>query len=72
MSLEWQCPICGKLFNSNRNLKLHEKRVHSDSNSKKAQSYSNAFKLEVLEKVKEVGIVAAQKLFGIPDNTIKG
>ena len=72
VSVQCQCPICGKLFNSNRNLKLHEKRQHSDSKSKKAQSYSNSFKLEVLEKVEEVGIVAAQKLFGIPENTIKG
>ena len=72
LTVQCQCPSCGKLFNSNRNLKLHEKRQHSDSKSKKAQSYSNSFKLEVLEKVEEVGIVAAQKLFGIPENTIKG
>ena len=67
------CPICGKLFNSQKNLRVHEKRQHSGvSKLKKTQSYSNSFKLEVLEKVKEVGIVAAQKTFGIPDNTIKG
>ena len=71
--VQCQCPMCGKLFNSQKNLRVHEKRQHSGvSKLKKTQSYSNSFKLEVLEKVKEVGIVAAQKTFGIPDNTIKG
>ena len=73
VSVQSQCPMCGKLFNSQKNLRVHEKRQHSGvSKLKKTQSYSNSFKLEVLEKVKEVGIVAAQKTFGIPDNTIKG
>ena len=73
VSVQSQCPMCGKLFNSQKNLRVHEKRQHSGvAKLKKTQSYSNSFKLEVLEKVKEVGIVAAQKTFGIPDNTIKG
>ena len=66
------CHICGKLFNSNRNLRLHERRRHSVSKSEKAQPFSNSFKLEVLERVKEVGVVAARKAFGIHENTIKG
>ena len=33
---------------------------------------SNSFKLEVLEKVKEVGVQGARKAFGIHENTIKG
>ena len=66
------CHVCGKLFNSNRNLRLHDKRQHSVSKSEKAQPFSNSFKLEVLERVKEVGVVAARKAFGIHENTIKG
>ena len=68
------CHHCGKLFNHSRNLRLHEKRQHSGGESKrqKGQTFSNSFKLEVLEKVKEVGVLAARKIFGIHENTIKG
>ena len=73
VSVQYQCHDCGKLFNSNRNLRLHEKRQHSGvSKIKKAQTFSNSFKLEVLEKVKEIGVVAARKHFDIHENTIKG
>ena len=68
------CHHCGKLFNHSRNLRLHEKRQHSGGESKrqKGQAFSNSFKLEVLEKVKEIGVVAARKHFDIHENTIKG
>ena len=65
------CHICGKLFNSNKNLRKHA-RNHDVIKLEKAQRFSNSFKLEVLEKVKEVGVVTARKVFGIHENTIKG
>ena len=65
------CHVCGKLFNSNKNLKRHA-RNHDVIKLEKAQRFSNSFKLEVLEKVKEVGVVTARKVFGIHENTIKG
>ena len=66
------CHVCGKLFNSNKNLRLHDRRRHNGSKLEKAQRFPNSFKLEVLEKVKEVGILAARKTFGIHEKTIKG
>ena len=65
------CHICGKLFTSNRNLRLHDIRKHNDSKLDKV-SFSNSFKLEVLERVKEVGVLAARKSFGINEKTIRG
>ena len=69
------CHICGKLFKYNRTLRKHNRR-HNVIKLEKAQTgpqrFSNFFKLEVLEKVKEVGVVAARKVFGLHVNTIKG
>ena len=71
------CHICGKLFNSNKTLRKHV-RNHDVMKSEKLEArrgqnrFSNSFKLEVLEKVNEVGIVASRKFFGIHENTIKG
>ena len=65
------CHICGKLFNSNKNLRRHA-RGHDVVKLEKPQRYSNSLKLEVLEKVKEVGVSTARKVFGIHENTIKG
>ena len=39
---------------------------------KRMDVYTNDFKLEVLEKVKEVGVIAARKAYGVHENTIKG
>ena len=66
------CHICGNLLTSNKTLRKHV-RNHNVLKSEKGQNrFSNSFKLEVLEKVNEVGIVAARKAFGIHENTIKG
>ena len=66
------CDVCGKVFNHRRNYRLHFKRRHLVPKARRAEKYSNAFKLEVLEKVKEVGIAAARKAFGVHENTMKG
>ena len=65
------CHICGKLFNSNKTLRRHVRKNHVGK-TEKAQRFSNSFKEEVLEKVKEIGVVAARKAFGIHESTIKG
>ena len=66
------CHICGNLLTSNKTLRKHV-RSHNVLKSEKVQTrFSNSFKLEVLEKVNEVGVVAARKAFGIHENTIKG
>ena len=69
---KFTCHICGKLFNSNKNLKRHVRKNHVGKPCEKVQRFSNSFKEEVLEKVKEVGVVTARKVFGIHENTIKG
>ena len=51
-------------------MRKHVKK-HSDSKPQR-KSFSNSFKVEVLEKAKEVGVAAARKAFGIHENTIKG
>ena len=69
------CHICGKLFNSNKTLRKHDRRhnvIRLEKAHTEPQRFSNSFKLEVLEKVKEVGVVAARKVFGLHVNTIKG
>ena len=66
------CHICGKLFNHNRNYRLHFRRQHMEPKVKRVDVYTNDFKLEVLEKVKEVGVIAARKAYGVHENTIKG
>ena len=66
------CHICGNLLTSNKTLRKHV-RNHDVLKAKKGQNkFSNSFKLEVLEKVNEVGVVAARKAFGLHENTIKG
>ena len=64
------CHLCGKLFGFERTLRKHVKK-HSDSKTQR-KSFSNSFKLKVLEKAKEVGVAAAREAFGIHENTIKG
>ena len=66
------CHICGKLFNHNRNYRLHFRRQHMEPKVKRVDVYTNDFKLEVLQKVKEVGVIAARKAYGVHENTIKG
>ena len=69
---KFPCHICGNLLNSNKTLRKHV-RNHDVLKAKDGQNrFSNSFKLEVLEKVNEVGVVAARKAFGLHENTIKG
>ena len=75
MSEKLPCDICGKLFNSNKTLKKHVRNhddVKPEKEEKTQKRFSNSFKLEVLEKVKDVGVQGARKAFGIHENTIKG
>ena len=67
---KYTCDTCGKQFGFNKNLKKH-KRSHTAVRNEVI--YSNKFKLEVLEKCKEIGIDETAKLIGIKDpKTIEG
>ena len=67
---KFTCDTCGKQFGFNKNLKKH-KRSHTAVRNEVI--YSNKFKLEVLEKCKEIGIDETAKLVGIKDpKTIEG
>ena len=67
---KYPCDTCGKQFGFNKNLKKH-KKMHTAVRSEVI--YSNNFKLEVLEKAKEIGIDETAKLVGIKDpKTIRG
>ena len=67
------CHVCGKTFNNTKNLGLHVSRGHDVLKREKVQTFSNSFKVEVLEKVAEVGVLAALKVFGnVHEATLKG
>ena len=67
---KYTCDTCGKQFGFNKNLKKH-KRSHTAIRNEVI--YSNKFKLEVLEKSKDIGIEETAKLVGIKDpKTIEG
>ncbi len=72
---KFTCDYCGKQFGRNSNLKKHEKR-HEAEKDKMAEKeeviFSNNFKLEVLEKSKEIGVEKMAKLLGIKESMIKG
>ena len=68
---KFPCHLCGKLFSYNRTLRKHI-RKHDVGRKKTREKFSNEFKLEVLEKAKEIGVAAAKKTFGLKGNMIKG
>ena len=82
---KFPCHICGVQLARKINLINHMKsahmegaekpytrRQHMEPKVKRMDVYTNDFKLEVLEKVKEVGVIAARKAYGVHENTIKG
>ena len=67
---KFTCNTCGKQMRFNKNLKKHE-RMH-ERVERNEVVYSNDFKLEVLEKAKEIGFEKMAKLVGVKESTIKG
>ena len=72
---KFTCDICGNQFLFNKNLKAHERRHLAEKykvEEKEEVIYSNKFKLEALEKSKEIGFDKMAKLLGMNESTIKG
>ena len=71
---KFTCDSCGKQFGRNSNLKKHEKRHEAEKDKiteKEEVVSSNNFKLEVLQKSKEIGVDKMANLIEFEESTIK-
>ena len=63
---KYPCDACGRLFGLLKNLRRHVK-THNVG-----KSFSNEFKLDVLEKVEKLGVSETARIVGVRDSTING